>query len=745
MNHFPHIMHAAVSDMGRKRTNNEDSYGEFPDAGFFCVADGMGGGDDGEVASAATIEAIKSFTEANPLPEKTTYVLSQYLDGLCRAVDDASTWIEYRTREKGLKGCGSTLVGFALDASNPGQATAIHAGDSRLYRLRGKNIKQITRDHSAAELFGAKKEADVNPMFRGMILRAVGVAPHVDIERTPFDVKAGDRLIVCSDGLSRMVADKQIAEIARAAADVKTAAQALIDAANEAGGLDNVTAVVVEIGTLPKALAAVPMQNSKDAGAHEGVTMDGATRETFDQSVTSGSWSQTRTSGISSSQGSNQSVAPDFASRDNPSETDSTGAMARTPLAKRIGLAAVAALAGFALGAAAIMMRESGKRPKEDPEAIGLRAKVESLEKDVKDRDELVATLKKARDEAKAGRAALEEKVAALSGAPASDGLKEKNEQLAREVARLGGACATLENEKQALEAEKAALAATNKSYGETIARLKAGLDSAKAAAGDAGAAMEKAGRAESLNAELQERIARANVLVEELKKKLSGSEAARRALEKERDAAKAAVEELRIKLENAEKGADAAVGKARELEKRLADEMAKTAAMERNIAAEEEAFEALADACDVRSIGNFVAMVKEVEKAMKDLKESCIGKDFYSTSRDVRGSNEKNPNYKPKSAAQRRAAAVRLTRNLQAIASAMDVQARKGLEICAIQPFEERDRAEISRLLGEFTKIAANIGASAPEKAAAQKAGADMILRTPACLKRLPELLTEW
>ena len=250
---FPHLKYAGRTDIGRKRKNNEDALGLFPGSGIFCVSDGMGGGDDGEVASAATVKSVEDFCLANPLPVPQTYAIDDLVDGIGKALGEACGWIYRRTQEKNLKGCGATFVGVCLDASNPSVAVALHAGDSRLYRIRGRGIQQITKDHSAAELIGAKNDNDVNPMFRGMILRAVGVQPTVEVERTQLPLKPGDRILICSDGLSRMVSDKKILSIIRANTDPDGAVDALIAAANDGGGIDNITAVLVDVGEFPAA------------------------------------------------------------------------------------------------------------------------------------------------------------------------------------------------------------------------------------------------------------------------------------------------------------------------------------------------------------------------------------------------------------------------------------------------------------------------------------------------------------
>ena len=251
MNAFAHISYAARTDVGRKRKNNEDAFGAFHNAGVFCVADGMGGGDDGEIASAAVVKSVGSFAMTCRPPPNVGYSAEDVAGGVAMAVDEASSWIFSRASERKLKGCGSTFVGVCFDATVPSQAVALHAGDSRLYRIRGLSIKQITKDHSAVELIGAKDESSINPCFRGVILRAVGIHPSVDVERTPFQLKDGDRIVICSDGLSKMVDDRKIASIVHGMATPDAAADALIAAANEAGGVDNVTAVVLFVGKMP--------------------------------------------------------------------------------------------------------------------------------------------------------------------------------------------------------------------------------------------------------------------------------------------------------------------------------------------------------------------------------------------------------------------------------------------------------------------------------------------------------------
>ena len=252
MSSFGHIAFAARTDVGKKRKNNEDAFGTFPDAGIFCVADGMGGGDDGEIASAAVVKGVEDVAKMCVPPPGCGYAAADVAEVLEAGLSKASEWMFNRAAEKRLSGCGSTFVGVVFDAAHPDQALAVHAGDSRLYILHGKSIRQVTRDHSAAAMMGVKDERKINPMFRSMVINAVGIKPKVEVETTPFKVSAGDRIVICSDGLSRMVPDKKIASVSRGHADVDEAADALVSAALEAGGIDNVTVVLLEVGELPQ-------------------------------------------------------------------------------------------------------------------------------------------------------------------------------------------------------------------------------------------------------------------------------------------------------------------------------------------------------------------------------------------------------------------------------------------------------------------------------------------------------------
>ena len=254
-NCYSYLACAAVTDQGRKRKNNEDAYGVYSQHGVFCVADGMGGAEDGEIASQAAVEAVatmlQQFRPEQPL------ALAAMQAWLARSMNEVSAWIYNRSEERGSRGTGTTFVGVCCDPEKPGSMLALHAGDSRAYRIRKREITQITGDHSAAALAGVRDERELNPMFRGMVMRAVGVQATVELERTPFDAAEGDFVLLCSDGLTRMVEDKAICDIVRKAKAVEAAAQALVEAANRNGGADNVTVVLIRVGALPAPVAAL--------------------------------------------------------------------------------------------------------------------------------------------------------------------------------------------------------------------------------------------------------------------------------------------------------------------------------------------------------------------------------------------------------------------------------------------------------------------------------------------------------
>lgn len=227
----------AKSDVGRVRKGNEDAM--LVDAPLFVVADGMGGHLAGDVASATAVETIKRSAEEQPPKEPSN------LESYVRAANKA-IW-EKALDDTQLQGMGTTCTLLFLDGAT---AHIAHVGDSRAYLLRDGEFSQLTEDHTLVERMVRegkieREEAARHPQ-RSIITRALGVESDVEVDLSTFEVTEGDRVLLCSDGLSSMVNDGEIEGILRSASGAPGAADELVNAALEAGGEDNVTVVVLD-------------------------------------------------------------------------------------------------------------------------------------------------------------------------------------------------------------------------------------------------------------------------------------------------------------------------------------------------------------------------------------------------------------------------------------------------------------------------------------------------------------------
>jgi serine/threonine protein phosphatase PrpC len=227
---------AGVTDTGRRRRRNEDSYVCAPP--LFAIADGMGGARAGEVASRLAAAVLE---EAGGLE------LSE--ERLVELIQEANRRVFERSNEdEETSGMGTTMT-VALVAGT--SITFGHVGDSRAYRVRGGAIEQLTDDHSlVGELVRSGRlspeEAEVHPQ-RSVITRALGTEPDVDVDTFLVEAEPGDVYLLCSDGLTDMLSDAEILRLVDGAADIDGAARRLIEAANSSGGEDNITVVVFEI------------------------------------------------------------------------------------------------------------------------------------------------------------------------------------------------------------------------------------------------------------------------------------------------------------------------------------------------------------------------------------------------------------------------------------------------------------------------------------------------------------------
>jgi serine/threonine protein phosphatase PrpC len=251
------ILAAGLSDVGQQREHNEDSFCILPEFDLFVVADGMGGHRAGDVASKMATHTIASFFQATSKEDATWPFhfdphLSVEENRLITGIKVANKKIfENSNRFKDVHGMGTTVVG-ALFAKERGRMYVAHVGDSRAYRIRNGEITQLTRDHSLLNDYllvmpdMTQEQRDELP--KNVITRALGMQDSVVVDLVPEQPQAGDIYVLCSDGLSGMLADDKICELVTANKDdVQAAAKALVQGANDNGGEDNVTVVLLKV------------------------------------------------------------------------------------------------------------------------------------------------------------------------------------------------------------------------------------------------------------------------------------------------------------------------------------------------------------------------------------------------------------------------------------------------------------------------------------------------------------------
>ena len=234
-----------MTDVGLKRTHNEDAYVCLPEHDLYAIADGMGAHAAGEVASKLTLEAILDAFERNKFldpeapdrPQNRKKRLTQVIERANQIVLTMSDEVE------GYRGMGTTvvMVNFSLRKNF---VFIAHVGDSRCYRIRGDEIKQITEDHTLGAVGIMGKTSS-------LLSRAVGIEPNIDVDVSVHRTETGDVYLLCSDGLSRMVSDDKILATVLANPDLNAVAKELIAEAKAAGGKDNVTTVLIRVEPPP--------------------------------------------------------------------------------------------------------------------------------------------------------------------------------------------------------------------------------------------------------------------------------------------------------------------------------------------------------------------------------------------------------------------------------------------------------------------------------------------------------------
>ena len=247
---------AGLSDVGLQREHNEDSYVVLDDFGLFIVADGMGGHRAGDVASRLATETIADFFRSTANEDVTWPFhfdtnLSEEENRLLTGIRIANRQIfEKSSSSREHRGMGTTVVG-ALFSARKGRMYIGHVGDSRCYRIREGRIQQLTRDHSlindyllAMPELSAEQRAELP---KNVITRALGMQDHVAVDLQSDEAQPGDTYLLCSDGLSGMIEDPEILDVLTSSGSIGDGCRALVARANEHGGEDNITAVLVRI------------------------------------------------------------------------------------------------------------------------------------------------------------------------------------------------------------------------------------------------------------------------------------------------------------------------------------------------------------------------------------------------------------------------------------------------------------------------------------------------------------------
>jgi protein phosphatase len=254
------ILHAAKSDVGMKRDNNEDNLLVFPEQNVFAVFDGMGGHAAGEVASSIAATEVREFFDFTGKDEDATWPFkgarerSYDENRAVTAIKLANARIIEQSEQDGAKknmGTTAVMVHFVERHGAGPRALVAHVGDSRVYLFRAGQLQRITIDHSLVEEYLrmgkiTEEEAKHFPQ-KNIILRALGQQKQVDVEINVYQPQPGDIFLLCTDGLSGMITDEAMqAILVKQSGDLEAATKKLIDTANANGGVDNVTVILAQ-------------------------------------------------------------------------------------------------------------------------------------------------------------------------------------------------------------------------------------------------------------------------------------------------------------------------------------------------------------------------------------------------------------------------------------------------------------------------------------------------------------------
>ena len=249
------VRFAGATDVGKTRDHNEDALYLPTESRLAIVADGMGGHASGEVASGLAVKTIvshfKATENAQPMtwPYKIEHGLTGDIDRMTTSIMLANAEIHDKAAsDKSCKGMGTTAVAlYLLDDT----AIIGHVGDSRVYRHRNGELTQLTEDHSLINDYVKMKrmtveEAEQSPI-KNVVVRALGMKESVKVDIITEQPRVGDTYLMCTDGLSGMLPDDQMAHMVRSSSDLDAAVKKLIDSANEEGGIDNITVILAHI------------------------------------------------------------------------------------------------------------------------------------------------------------------------------------------------------------------------------------------------------------------------------------------------------------------------------------------------------------------------------------------------------------------------------------------------------------------------------------------------------------------
>jgi protein phosphatase len=241
------LEYSSLSDVGCKRSDNQDRWGADPDQRLFMVADGVGGSRDGALAAQTMVDILPGYVAHHlPIDHRDE---PDAPERLARAVSELSDDLHAKAQtDARFAGSNSTLVTVVIAGS---RALVAHLGDSRAYLHRDRQLQRLTRDHTLVQALVDAHQVDAadtgKHRARSVVMRYMGMKPPAKADASGVELSAGDRILLCSDGLHGVVTEPSLAQILDANPDPGYACAALIAAARDGGGPDNITALVINV------------------------------------------------------------------------------------------------------------------------------------------------------------------------------------------------------------------------------------------------------------------------------------------------------------------------------------------------------------------------------------------------------------------------------------------------------------------------------------------------------------------